>query len=437
MRSRVFKMLGRTVLAGGALAAAAAAGPAIAKDTINVGIATFLSGPAAGPFGVPGRNGAELVIDAINAGTLPAPYAKAGFAGAKMNPIFVDEAGGNAKQVGEYRNLVEKRGVDAVLGYISSGTCMAVTPVAEELKKLTILSVCGTPRVFEEAQRTYVFRTQAHAVGDSIAAAHYVLDKFKDMKSYTGINQNYAWGQDSYKFFDVAMQKMAPETKASENPQFPKIFAGQYGTEISTLSLDSAKLVHTSFWGGDIEAFVLQALVRGFFNDKQVISSVGGSAVDSLGKKFPDGVVMGTRGEYGLLVRDNKEPLNAWFVEEYKKRYDAYPLGPSYQYANSVLALKIAMDAAAEKAGGFPNQEQTMAALKGLSWQSFGGKISLSLADGHQAVHPVGYGITKWDKEKGAATAVDVKFYQPECIYAPAGQNSVEWLEAGMPGAKC
>ncbi|MEM8646661.1 MAG: ABC transporter substrate-binding protein, partial [Pseudomonadota bacterium] len=63
--------------------------------------------------------------------------------------------------------------------------------------------------------------------------------------------------------------------------------------------------------------------------------------------------------------------------------------------------------------------------------------ISLSLADGHQAVHPVGYGITKWDKEKGAATAVDVKFYQPECIYAPAGQNSVEWLEAGMPGAKC
>ncbi|NNF77201.1 MAG: ABC transporter substrate-binding protein, partial [Rhizobiales bacterium] len=179
MSSNLFKLIGRTVLAGGALAAAAAVAPAIAKDTINVGIASFLTGPAAGPFGVPGRNGAELVIDAINAGTLPAPYAKAGFAGAKMNAIFVDESGGNAKQVGEYRNLVEKRGVDAVLGYISSGTCMAITPVAEELKKLTVLSVCGTPRVFEESNRTYVFRTQAHAVGDSIAAARYVLDKFK------------------------------------------------------------------------------------------------------------------------------------------------------------------------------------------------------------------------------------------------------------------
>ena len=61
------------------------------------------------------------------------------------------------------------------------------------------------------------------------------------------------------------MKKLAADTKASDNPQFPKIFAGQYGTEISTLSLDPAKLVHTSFWGGDIEAFVLQALVRGFF----------------------------------------------------------------------------------------------------------------------------------------------------------------------------
>lgn len=437
MRSKILKVVGRTLLAGGAIAAAVAAGPAIAKDKIDVGIVSFLTGPAAGPFGVPGRNGAELVVDAINAGTLPAPYAKKGFAGAQLNAIFVDEAGGNAKQVGEYRNLVEKRGVDAVVGYISSGTCMAVTPVAEELKKLTVLSVCGTPRVFEESNRNYVFRTQAHAVGDSIAAARYVLDKFKDQKAYTGINQNYAWGQDSYKFFDVAMQKLAPDTKASGNPQFPKIFAGQYGTEISTLSLDPAKLVHTSFWGGDIEAFVLQALVRGFFKDKQVISSVGGSAVDSLGKKFPDGVIMGTRGEYGLLVRNSDDALTKWFTEAYKKRYNAYPLGPSHQYANAILALKIAMDNAAEKAGGFPTQEQTMAAMKGLSWKAFGGNISLALADGHQAVHPVGYGITKWDKEKGEPSATDVKFYAPECIYAPAGTNSAEWLEAGMPGAKC
>ena len=275
------------------------AATATAKEEIRVGIVTFLSGPAAGPFGVPGHQGAELLIEAINAGELPPPYDTPGFAGAQLLPIFVDESGGNTKQVAEYRNLVQKQGVDAVIGYISSGSCLSVAPVAEELKMLTIIPVCGSPRLLEERGNDYVFRTTGHAVGDGVAAALYVRDRFGDANAFTGINQNYAWGQDSYKFFDLAMSSINPEIKGSDNPQFPKLFAGQFGTEISTLSLDQAALVHSSFWDGDMEAFVLQAGVRGFFQKKTFISTLGASAVDRLGKGFPEGVVMGTRGEYG------------------------------------------------------------------------------------------------------------------------------------------
>lgn len=410
---------------------------ATAKDEISVGVVSFLSGPAAGPFGVPGRNGAELVIDAINNGTLPAPYDSKGFAGAKMNPIFVDEAGGNAKQVAEYRNLVQKQEVDAVIGYISSGSCLSVAPVAEELQKLTIITVCGSPRLFEDGGKEYVFRTTGHAVGDGVAASLYVRDQFGDANGYTGINQNYAWGQDSYKFFDLAMKTLNPTISASDKPQFPKLFAGQFGTEISTLALDPSKLVHSSFWDGDMEAFVLQAMVRGFFRSKQFISTLGASAIDRLGKRFPDGVVIGTRGEYGILVREDTKPLNKWFVDAYKARYGDYPLGPSYQYAQSILALKLAMDKAAETAGAFPSQEQVMAQLKGLSWESFGGTINMSLGNGHQAVHPVGYGITKWNQKTGEPSVTDVKFYPAECIMPPEGQTGIEWLEAGMPGSPC
>ncbi len=411
--------------------------PAAAKEEFKVGIVTFLSGPAAGPFGVPGHQGAELVIEAINAGALPAPYDTPGFAGARLAPVFVDEAGGNTKQVAEYRNLVQKQGVDAVIGYISSGSCLSVAPVAEELKTLTIIPVCGSPRLFEEGGKDYVFRTTGHAVGDGVAAALYVRDKFGDAPAYTGINQNYAWGQDSYKFFDLAMKTINPDTAASDNPQFPKLFAGQFGTEISTLSLDKAPLVHSSFWDGDMEAFVLQANVRGFFRQKTFISTLGASAVDRLGKGFPEGVVMGTRGEYGLLVRDLDTPLNRWFVDRYKEKYGEYPLGPSYQYAQSVLALKIAMDKAAEATGGFPEQAQIIDALTGLEWDSFGGRISMALGGGHQAVHPVGYGITGWNKETGEPEATGVVFYPADCIMPPEGQTGIEWLEAGMPGASC
>merc|ERR1712230_67142 len=113
-------------------------------------------------------------------------------------------------------------------------------------------------------------------------------------------------------------------------------------------------------------------MVRGFFKQKIVVSSVGGSGVDSLGKKFPDGVVMGTRGLVGLNVRDNKDPLNVWFINEYKKRYKAWPLGPSYQYARSVIAYKVAMDNARERnANKFPSQQQVINAMKGLRFKSF------------------------------------------------------------------
>ena len=49
-----------------------------AEDTFKVGLVTFLSGGASGPFGVPAAQAAETVIKAINAGELPAPYDSAG-----------------------------------------------------------------------------------------------------------------------------------------------------------------------------------------------------------------------------------------------------------------------------------------------------------------------------------------------------------------------
>ena len=49
---------------------------------LKVGVVSFLSGAAAGPFGVPARNGAEIMIEMLNAGKVPAPYNTVGFGGA-------------------------------------------------------------------------------------------------------------------------------------------------------------------------------------------------------------------------------------------------------------------------------------------------------------------------------------------------------------------
>ena len=164
---------------------------------------------------------------------------------------------------------------------------------------------------------------------------------------------------------------------------------------------------------------MLQALVRGFFQKKILVSSVGGSGVDSLDKKFPDGVIMGTRGNVGLIVREDQTPLNKWFVESYKKKYNAYPLGPSYQYARAVLLYKIGMDSAAKKAGKFPTQDQVMAAMKGISFQSFADTIEMKRGGGHQAVHSIAYGVTKYNKAKGEPGIEKVIKYSASCVYPP------------------
>ena len=409
------------------------AGSALAKDAITIAVPSFLTGGAAGPFGIPAMNGAKMVADAINAGKLPAPYESKGFGGATATIEAIDEGGGATKQVAEYRNLVEKRGVDAVVGYISSGNCQALAPIAEELKQFTIFATCGTPRIFEEAPRKYVFRTMGHATADNVAAAMYVKEKYPDLKGYTGINQNYAWGQDSWRDFDLTLKQIMPNSTASDKTQFPKIFAGQYGSEISAMSLDKADLIHTSFWGGDLEAFIFQGNARGLFKKKIGVFTVGGTAAYRLGKKLPDGLVLGARGPYGILVRDRDSALNQWFVSTYKNLYGTYPSGPAYQYGQAILAAKIAYD----KAGSDASDEALGDALRGITFESFSTTVEMSLGGGHQAVTENGYGITKYDDENGENVVTDVKFYPGSCIMPPEGVNSVDWIKGGMKGAKC
>jgi branched-chain amino acid transport system substrate-binding protein len=431
---------------GTALAVAAACGFGLStasaqdKESVTIAVATFLSGAAAPAFGVPARNGAEIVMEAINKGALPEPYNTKGIAGLPINPLIYDEAGGNTKQVTEFRNKVQKDNVDLFAGFTSSGTCQALTPVAEQLEVLTIYATCGTPRVFEELDPDpkYVFRTMSHATADNVAAAHYAKAKFSATKGYTGINQNYAWGQDSYRDFDLAMKSLMPEVTASDKPQWPKIFAGQYGAEVSALLLAQEDLIHTSFWGGDLEAFIFQGSARGLFKQKNTLFTVAGTAVYRLKKKMPEGVALGARGPYGIFAAAIDNPLNNWFRAAYVDRYGTQPTGPSYQYAQAILAAKFAYDkAAADNGGKFPSTDQVIAALEGAKIPSFSTTVEMALNKGHQGITDHVYGLTAWDAENGEPTVQEVVKFKARCVMPPDGVNSVEWIEGGMQGADC
>jgi len=423
----------RLALAGLATATLAIAPAQAQNGAIKLGIVSFLTGPAAAPFGIPGRNGAEILIEELNHGKVPAPFNKVGFGGIKVEAKYVDEAGSAANTVTEFRNLSQRDKVDAVVGYVSSGNCLAVAPVADELKQLTVLYDCGTPRIFEEKPRAYVFRVSPHATMDNVGAAHYVHDKFPNLTSYSGINQNYAWGQDSWRDFVGAMKVLMPNAKP-DKVLFPKLFAGEYGAEISTLLTSKSKVLHTSFFDGDLEAFTYQEQARGLDKRMTIVMTTGEAAITRLKDKLPDGTILGARGENGRLAEET--PIAKWFAKVYTDRYGIPPSYPASQMAQSILGLKLAYEKA-QKGNAKPSTDQVVAAFKGISFTGPAGHVKMALGDGHQGITGTAYGTYKWNKKTDKGEIVDIKRYAAECVNPPPGTTSVEWLKSGMKGAKC
>ncbi len=405
--------------------------------SIKISFVTFLSGPAAGPFGVPARNGAELVVKALNEGTMPAPYnGSKGIGGRQIEWKFFDEAGGPQQQVAQYRQLVEREHSDVIIGYISSGDCKALAPVAEELKTLTIYFDCGTPVIFEDVDLNphYVFRTGPHIAMDEVAVGRYTLAVAPNLKTIAAINQNYDYGQEAWKLFSAVMETLKPEVKFPV-VQFPKLFAGQYGADISAMLTAQPDVVFSSFWGGDLEAFILQGNARGLFKNRLLVLSAGEPAMYRLATQIPDGTIMCARGPHGVFAPSNE--LNRWFRKAYHDTYGIWPVYASYKIAMAILGVKTAYEKAASAAGRTPTTDEIINALAFSKWETPSGEVELALANGHQAIQANAVGRFKYDPQKKEPEIVDIKYYPARCVNPPPGVKSIDWIKSGFKGAQC
>ena len=213
----------RTLLKSLALAAATwalAHGAALAQDKpaeLKIGITTFTSG-AASVFGVPAKAAAEMLIEDINKA--------GGIGGVKVVPSFIDEGIGGDKMLSEYRRLVQEQGVRTMLASISSGNCNIVAPVAEDLKVLNVMWDCGTEKILEAKRYQYVVRTQANATTEMVATVLYLMKHRPDFKTVAVVNQDYAWGRDSWEIFINTLRVFKPAV-----PVVPKRYPNHAATD--------------------------------------------------------------------------------------------------------------------------------------------------------------------------------------------------------------
>ncbi|MFO7840350.1 MAG: ABC transporter substrate-binding protein [Desulfosalsimonadaceae bacterium] len=426
-----------------AIALTGIAGPAFCADEpdikgapekIKIGVVTFLSGPASSPFGIPGRNSARVMVDTLNQGEVPAPYDKhKGIGGVPIEIKVIDEAGGADAQVSEYRRMVLDEEVDLVIGYISSADALAVAPVAEELKTLTIIYDAGTNRLFEEDDFEYVFRTKAHQIIDSVGAAKYIMERFPEAKTIAGINQDYAWGHDNWKAFKASMKALNPDIEVSAE-LFPEIYSGDYSAEISSLLRKRPDIIHTSLWGGDLEGFLIQAMSRGLHEQSTIVATCGDPILPRLEGQLNEGIVIGARGPHGSLGPRND--FDKWFREAFRAEIGERPVYPAYHMAQAFLGVKNAYEKALAKNDSkkWPDMKQVREAMKNSKFETPSGEISLSIGGGHQGVEPSAYGITTGDldSDTGEVILKDKMEFPVEEVNPPDGVDSLEWIESGF-----
>lgn len=401
-----------------------------APKELRVGVVTLLSGPASATFGIPAKKAADAWVEKIND--------EGGIGGARIVQVLTDEAGPTDKVVAEFRRLAADEKVDLVIGYISSANCVAVPPVAEELRVLTVLFDCGTTRVFEEAKYKYVFRTAAHTGIDGIGAARYLLAAKPDVKTVAGLNQDYAWGRDSWEIFIRALRKLKPDVQAVET-LWPKLFQGDLSAEISKLLTAKPQVIFHSLWGTDLASLNSQGRVRGLFQQSLVIHNNSAFLLKEF-RDLPDNFVVGFRGTHWPEVPDPaKNPLQREFVERCTKKFGE-PCGSphgSYHMVQALQGVKAAYEKAAKAAGRWPTPDEVVKAFEYLDFDSPSGRIAMAIGGGHQAIEDALFGTVKADPQKRQNVLANPRVFQAKCVNAPDGMKTLDWIDQGFPGARC
>lgn len=394
---------------------------AAAQEPLRVGVTTFLSGAGA-VFGVPAKEAADLLVADINDN-----------GGIKNHPVelvYLDEAKGIDDVVAQYKQLATSGKVDMMIAGLSSSTCLALAPVMEDFEMPAILWDCGTHRIFEENDFEYIYRTGDFTPPNNVSIALYTLKYNPDIKTIAGINPDYAFGRDNWDSFKAAMTALNPDIKVVAE-LFPKLGASDYSSEISRLSALRPDVVFSTLWGGDMNTFIKQAGSRSLFSNSTLVSSNGESALQEVGASFPEGAIIGARGDSWFLgPRTIDDDAHTQFVERFKDKTGHYPIFPAYHMAQSVSAMAQALGS--EWDGNKDNLADAFkAGMDGLELDNFTGQ--LTIRSDHQAIEDQIIGVTVAASDYDFPILEHMTYIPAELITPPVGQTSKEWHETLSP----
>lgn len=200
--------LSRRTLTGAAFAALATLGmPALAQDSIKIGLIASLSGPSA-KSGEAITRGLLLAIDEINAA--------GGLLGKPVELIRRDDEANPGKGLTAARELIQREEVAVLFGGLQTPVSLAIVPYVNQVKVPFMGPwAAGTPITKNGAEENYVFRVSAVDEMVDVALVERAIS-VHGAKNPGMILINNPWGESNEKGLSAALETQGLPTAGIE-----------------------------------------------------------------------------------------------------------------------------------------------------------------------------------------------------------------------------
>jgi branched-chain amino acid transport system substrate-binding protein len=264
--------------------------------------------------------------------------------------------------------------VDLVIGPTSSGSALAMLPVAEEYKKILLVEPAVADAITGAAWNRYVFRTGRNSTQDAVAGAVALPPDAQ----IAMLAQDYAFGRDGVKAFKDTLATVKSKAQIVHEeyvPQATTDFTAPAQRMFDALKDKKGTRIIAIIWAGAHPATKIHDLKPERFN---IILAPGGNILPVM-KGWKD--LAGAEGAIYYYYGFPKNKVNDWLVAEHRKRFSGAV--PDFFTAGG-MASGIAVVEAIKKAGG-TDTEKLIAAMEGMSFETPKGTMTFRKED-HQAM---------------------------------------------------
>ena len=275
--------------------------------------------------------------------------------------------------------------VDIAVGTTSSGSALAMLPVAKEYKKVLIIEPAVADAITGDKWNKYIFRTARSSMQDALAAASTLKGG-----SIGFLTQDYAFGRDAIKAGKEALAATGSGAKVVHEEYAP--LATTDFTASSQRLFDALKdkpqpRILQIVWAGPNPMNKIADLKPERFG---IVLSPGGNILPVMKtwKNFA-----GTQGTIYYYYDFPKNKMNDWFVKEHTKRFKA----PPDMFTAGGMAAAGAVVAALSKVPD-GNGDKMVAAMEGMSFETPKGTMTFRKED-HQAIQPMYHFRIKKDQK--------------------------------------